>query len=92
VWSFSKYKDVFHSAPQKEEIKIINVMPKKAPSAQTPQPQQQSTSVVIPFPDKEVIVETVPLRKDDKPLVFLASIMLLAIILILGYMYSNGRL
>lgn len=39
-----------------------------------------------------VIVEKIPLTKKDESLVFLAGTMLLVIILILGYMYSNGRL
>lgn len=37
-------------------------------------------------------VEKTPLDKEDESLVFLAGTMLLVIILILGYMYSNGRL
>jgi len=32
------------------------------------------------------------MTKGDESLVFLAGVMLFVIILILGYMYSNGRL
>lgn len=95
IWSFSKYKDVFHSdAPLKEEIKVISVMPQEEKVLQNPLPGSptEQKHVVIPHEDRAVIVEATPLPKDDKPLVFLAGTMLLAIILILGYMYSNGRL
>jgi hypothetical protein len=98
VWSFSKYKDVFHGdkTSQPEEIKVISVMPQQNVVTQpAPSPEIRNTVHAMSAPhvdDTEVVIETVPLRKDDKPLVFLASIMLFAIILILGYMYSNGRL
>lgn len=93
VWSFSKYKDVFHSdAPVHEEIKVITVMPEETSVKQVVQVPQKVTVYPEITKDEGVIIESVPLRKDDKPLVFLATIMLFAIILILGYMYSNGRL
>lgn len=93
IWSFAKYKDVFHSETKaQEEIKVITVMPQeeKVVEIVTKQPEIQPQTYV--YKDIEVVLESLPLRKDDKPLVFLATIMLLAIILILGYMYSNGRL
>jgi hypothetical protein len=93
VWSFSKYKDVFHSdAPIHEEIKVISVMPEEASVKQVVQESPKVRTYPEMVKDEEVVIESVPLRKDDKPLVFLATIMLFAIILILGYMYSNGRL
>ncbi len=95
IWSFSKYKDVFHSdSSKKEEIQVISVMPQATQVVQnsTLQKPEEEKKVTFIREDKEVVVESVPLRKDDKALVFLAGVMLLAIILILGYMYSNGRL
>lgn len=40
--------------------------------------------------EKEIV--PVPLTKSDEKLVILACVMLVAILLLLGYMYSNGRL
>lgn len=100
VWSFNKYKDVFHKDAQvKEEIKVITVMPEKsvttASSPLAPKvvitPESQG-EIIQKINDTEVVIKSVPFKKEDKPLVFLAVIMLFAIILILGYMYSNGRL
>lgn len=41
---------------------------------------------------KQIHVEQVPLTKKDEGLIVLASTMLLVILILLGYMYSNGRL
>jgi len=105
IWSFSRYKNVFHSADKKiepepipEEIKVISVMPQEKV-----QEVQQVLLTVIKQPEptkpqvnieenEEVSLEKVPMTKGDESLVFLAGVMLLVIILILGYMYSNGRL
>ena len=93
IWSFAKYKDVFHKeATVQEEIKVINVMPQEASSFVVKEKVFEEKPYIKIGEDVEVVMETIPLRKDDKPLVFLATIMLLAIIVILGYMYSNGRL
>jgi hypothetical protein len=40
----------------------------------------------------EIDFEKTPISKGEESLVVLAGIMLLAIMLILGYMYGNGRL
>jgi hypothetical protein len=94
VWSFSKYKDTFHgdtlsetktpnppASVQKEQSQISPIAPQPQVTPQVP------THIPV-----EVDGEKVPMNKSDESLVFLAGIMLLAIILILGYMYSNGRL
>jgi hypothetical protein len=92
VWSFSKYKDVFHgdsktqSKAVPERPQVISVMQQ---AVSNPLPIQD---VVSHVPDQEVVVQEVPLKKNDMPLVVLATFMLFVIILILGYMYSNGRL
>jgi hypothetical protein len=95
IWSFSKYKDMFHKdALHKEEIQLITVMPREEKSTVTaPVKGLQEVSVNTPqVQDKEVSLEKIPMTKGDESLVFLAGMMLFAIILILGYMYSNGRL
>lgn len=88
IWSFSRYKDTFHG----------EVMPEKNPTIQNdteqihvdPVPTKQVTVPVVE--DVEIDLEKTPMTKGDESLVFLAGVMLLVIILILGYMYSNGRL
>lgn len=47
----------------------------------------------VPHTDNEAIdFEKTPITKGDESLVVLASVMLLAIMLLLGYMYGKGRL
>jgi hypothetical protein len=105
VWSFSRYKNVFHSEPKQPEVPQVTprtvtpvfnetakiVLPSPLPKIEVPPqpPQQDSYSGKG---GEELSVEKVPLTKGDESLVFLAGVMLLVIILILGYMYSNGRL
>lgn len=92
IWSFSKYKDVFHGEvtppPQPASVETKQVV--AAPQV-TEMPLQVINAAPIP-PDEEISVEKTPMTKSDESLVFLAGVMLLGIILILGYMYSNGRL
>lgn len=94
VWPFSKYKEVFHgetSSPQQMEPQSVVVQQAPKPASL---PVQQITEPV-PVAEEEVVeidLEKTPMTKGDESLVFLAGVMLFAIILILGYMYSNGRL
>jgi hypothetical protein len=97
IWSFSHYKNVFHKDIElKEEIKVITVMPKE--EAHLPVQSVKKTIYVKPnlevikVEEEEISSKKVPMTKGDESLVFLAGVMLLVIILILGYMYSNGRL
>ncbi len=98
VWSFARYKNVFHKEngptkiepSQKQEENVPPVVPTVASSKET----QISTEKVesSDTEEEEISVEKTPLTKGDESMVFLAGAMLLVIILILGYMYSNGRL
>ncbi len=78
VWAFSKYKDTFHG----------EVMPHTVEELSKKQPIQEAVS----HDDEGISLEKTPMTRGDESLVFLAGVMLLVIILILGYMYSNGRL
>lgn len=94
VWSFSKYKDTFHSDIEKE-IPVgtaPELTKKEQPNLSSVPVQPEVKPHAPPHVPVEVDGEKVPMNKSDESLVFLAGIMLLAIILILGYMYSNGRL
>lgn len=93
VWSFSRYKNVFH----KDDSSVaINIKPDlveefiSTPAIKPPVIFDEKIKEVKE--DEEISVEKVPLTRGDESLVFLAGLMLLVIILILGYMYSNGRL
>lgn len=108
VWSFSKYKDTFHGEVMPENVTEVlgkkEQVPQVSPESislkteekplkiiDTYHPQTQKEEVT-PVDHEEVLLEKEPLTKGDESLVFLAGVMLLGIILILGYMYSNGRL
>lgn len=77
VWSFAKYKDVFHNDAQPE---TITLPPEKKPTV--PPPPQVS----VPRP------ASAPLDAEDEGLIVMAGILLVLVLLILGYMYSLGRL
>lgn len=99
VWSFARYKDTFHKdeetpATPKPEAIVIQAPPviQVAPPVviqSAPAPIIEEKKIVE---DEEISVEKVEMTRGDESLVFLAGVMLLGIILILGYMYSNGRL
>ncbi len=76
IWSFARYKDVFHG----ESI------PQKEVEVIVDRP------VVVPVFVPVATPQTIPLDKKDESLVVLASVCLLVILLLLGYMYSNGRI
>lgn len=101
IWPFSKYKDVFHGEEKKEEaygeqpVSVVSAQPTRVPDQITqsgPVVSKETPTVTQAEGDEEITLEKTPLTKGDESLVFLAGVMLLAIILILGYMYSNGRL
>ncbi len=108
VWSFGRYKDTFYQEPKAEEkenkttitamsyelekkqelVSSLNIEPTVIHQAPTdPQPVLQKNGT-----DIEADFEKTPISKGEESLVVLASIMLLAIMLLLGYMYGNGRL
>ncbi|MDB5259826.1 MAG: hypothetical protein JWN37_57 [Candidatus Nomurabacteria bacterium] len=108
VWEFSKYKDVFYGdvmpepAPsletkieEKKEVRIKTKVESKV-EAKAPEVKEieKKEDVTLP-PEKLVenvyITKTPPTKKDEH-LIFIAIAMLLLILLILGYMYSNGRI
>ncbi len=100
VWSFSRYKNVFHGEQKQEREVPVSQPPMVSPPTfvsnpivvtQAPRPVLDGKKVKHEE-DEEVSLEKVPLTRGDESLVFLAGTMLLVIILILGYMYSNGRL
>ncbi len=99
IWSFARYKNVFHAddAVPEEEVKAIEqrrvYIPQEKPKeTKVEKLVHTEVSDQNQNEEEEITVEITPMTREDESLVFLAGIMLLAIILILGYMYSNGRL
>jgi hypothetical protein len=89
VWSFGKYKKVFHG----EEKNNSSQEKEKQVSPVQPSPKNTIAQALPVTPhEEEIVAEAVPMTKGDESLVMLAGVMLVAILLILGYMYSNGRL
>lgn len=83
VWPFSRYKDVFHgeTMPEKAEEGVHQVL------------AEQSTLPKAPQPDPGYIhFSKTPLSKGDEGLIVTACTLFVVILLLLGYMYSNGRL
>lgn len=101
VWPFSRYRDVFYGAEVESNIPVADKSPvpvaqvelqpstrlpvmKERPSVDLPQMASEKASQQ----EKVVIVK----KTGDENLVIVASVMLVTILLLLGYMYSNGRL
>lgn len=83
VWPFSRYKDVFHG----------ETMPQKAEEV------SRQASVELPAQQKDtdndpqyIHFSKTPLTKGDEGLIVTACTLFVIILLLLGYMYSNGRL
>ena len=70
------------AAPEKVHEKIVERVVEKI----------VEKPVYIPQPVTQVHIAKAPLSGGDEKLVILACVMLLAILMLLGYMYSNGRL
>ena len=99
IWPFSRYRDVFYGdaePPQvpvshtveptpAAEIRPVHTEPVKVEPPKKLEPVQ--VPPIVAFPS-----ETPSVSSGDDKLVVLASVMLLAVLLLLGYMYSNGRL
>jgi hypothetical protein len=80
VWALKDYKETFHKEKEVEQKK------------EEPVSQSSAPAVIEDNGEEDIVLESVPLTRGDESLVFMAGVMLLVIILILGYMYSNGRL
>lgn len=92
VWSLSDYKNIFHRDKKTEEELDKNSSKVVQVAQQAIENEQVKKEGGTSDPNEEIVIERTPLNKSDESLVFLAGVMLFFIILILGYMYSNGRL
>lgn len=81
VWPFSKYKEVFHG----------DVMPVLAPEERILVKENTKKEEVSPVV-KKIKIKRTGFDGEDEGLIFLTGTTLLIILLLLAYMYSNGRL
>lgn len=102
IWPFSRYRDVFFGeqlplqppAPaveQKTEVITNVIVPPSQPVQPVPVVHVVQTPPPAPFHVPVSQTEASHSHGDEK-LVVMAAIMLLTVLLLLGYMYSNGRL
>lgn len=104
IWPFSRYRDVFYGEEEGKNVVVAKESPKEESVPPKPK-EERSTSgvfkpgpVVLPEPKKVPLPPPVPAPPPsktshaDEGLVIMACCMLLMVLLILGYMYSNGRL
>jgi hypothetical protein len=88
VWPFSRYRDIFYGEsegkPKPETVEKTPV-PVSIPDPKRNAPVSDGSKV-------EVHITPTPMSKGDEKLVMLASMLFVIVILLLGYMYSNGRL
>lgn len=89
IWPFSKYKEVFHGTEktQQKEPQSIQVPPPVV--AGDPHVEQSSQEE---HHHAHVEMKRSELDGEDEGLIFLTGVALLVILLLLAYMYSNGRL
>ena len=98
-WAFSKYKAIFHgdTTPEPEvlpEKKSIPELKKEVPAqvetvAYPKKEAIQPIEVIVP---RHIEVTKTPLTKEDEGLIAMAALFVVIVILLILYMYSNGRL
>lgn len=89
VVAFSEYKEAFHGKEEKDfSVKSIN----KNSEASNQEVSNKSSFEINTQPVVRFSKKNVPLSKSEKELVITATVLLLFILLLLSYMYSNGRL
>jgi hypothetical protein len=99
VWSFARFKSIFFGDSPREEVeaedesKEVKKVEPTQPSIPKTSEGKPKVSIVTTHESTHVIeMKATPLSRDEYRLVLLASTMLLAILLLLGYMYGRGRI
>lgn len=85
VIPFSEYKETFHGKDEKVIPHVQNV-------SGVINSTNTVASVPVSVPAYVRSKKPVPLSKSEKELVVMASVLLFVILILLSYMYSNGRL
>ena len=86
VVPFSEYKKSFHGKTEEDKIEVVN-----QPSVVKQVPVIPSQNYNVPKVTK-LSRKHAPLSKSEKELIVTATTLLFFILLLLSYMYSNGRL
>lgn len=101
IWPFARYRDVFYGDIEprrevKEEMKMVQPQavapPVEVETEKVEMIQEEKATIIIPPAVSEKPSPSVPVTNGDGKLVITACVMLVAVLLLLGYMYSNGRL
>jgi hypothetical protein len=99
IWPFSRYKDVFYGEmeiPQAPAIQPVSSPPKvETPPEEIVQrivPKKIEKKIEEPASPPVAHIAPAKLSGGDEKLVITATIMLVLVLVLLGYMYSNGRL
>ncbi len=82
VWSFSKYKELFHRDAKNEEV--VDISPKHEEHIRNEDEGESLT--------KKIKIKRTGFDGEDESLIFLTGVTLFIILILLAYMYSNGRL
>lgn len=103
VWSFSKYKDVFHA----DTSTPLAPLQAKSVASRVIVPEEQKQEISYRAPEKqpellphevqaydapEIIVAKTSLTKKDEVMIAFGAALLLAAVLLILYMFNNGRL
>jgi hypothetical protein len=101
IWPFSRYKDVFYGDQEPQEVPVSTpveavVSKETAPAAPMVEVKVEEPKIEKAEPIFQPAVhlpssQETTVKGDDK-LVIIACVMLIAVLFVLGYMYSNGRL
>ncbi|MEI6810524.1 MAG: hypothetical protein WCK60_00555 [Candidatus Nomurabacteria bacterium] len=89
VWSFSRYKDIFYGNEKEEDTEgevVVNKSTKKIKEEKEKINKQKMFKIV------EVDLEKVPVTTEDEGIIVSIGMFLLIIVLLVIYMYLNGRL
>lgn len=89
VIPFSEYKETFHGKDEKVIPQVQNI---SGVITSTSTVASVPVSVPVYVPAYVRSKKPVPLSKSEKELVVMASVLLFVILILLSYMYSNGRL
>lgn len=105
VWPFSKYKDVFHADAKGEEREEVAAPAKAeevgasmalAPEPDIPAPREESAPVAVQaelVPSMtDIRLEKAPLTRKDEVMIAFGAALLLAAVMLVLYMFNNGRL
>lgn len=92
VWSFSRYKDIFYGNEKEEDIEEEKVILNKSLKKEKSKEETEKIGKQKMFKIVEIDLEKVPVTKEDEGIIASIGMFLLIIILLVIYMYSNGRL